>query len=70
MGDGVVKIVATADTVSGAADITVQYDVQREALLKLYESMNGDNWFDNDNWGTNAPLNTWFGVETEDGDVT
>ena len=70
MGDGVVKVVATADTVSGATDITVQYDVQREALLKLYESLNGDDWHENRNWGTNTPLNRWFGVETEDGDVS
>ena len=70
MGDGVVKVVAMADTVSGAADITVQLDVQREALLKFYESLNGDDWHENRNWGTNTPLNRWYGVTAEDGNVS
>ena len=48
----------------------VQFDVQREALLKFYESLNGDDWHENRNWGTDTPLNTWYGVTAEDGNVS
>ena len=69
MGNGVVRILATEGTVSGAATITVAL-VQRDALLKLYESLNGDDWSTNRNWGTRTALDTWVGVQTdEDGNV-
>ena len=31
-------------------------------LLKLYETMGGVDWSRSQNWGTDAPLNTWYGV--------
>ena len=41
-----------------------------EALAALYEAAGGDDWVDNDNWLSDAPLSTWFGVTTdEDGRV-
>ena len=69
-GSGAVGIQATAGAVSDTATITVEL-FQRDALLKLYESLNGDDWAEKDNWGTEAALGTWHGVETdEDGNVT
>ena len=41
------------------------------ALMALYEDMGGDNWEDNANWLSDAPLGEWFGVTTDvDGRVT
>ena len=38
----------------------------RDALIALYRSANGDYWFNNSNWLSDAPLNTWSGVTTDD----
>ena len=38
----------------------------REALITLYRSTNGGYWFNNRNWLSDAPLNTWHGVTTDD----
>lgn len=37
----------------------------REALIDLYNSTNGDNWKDNTNWCSDKPLSEWYGVETD-----
>lgn len=38
-------------------------DELREALIKLYESTNGDNWICNDNWCSDKPVEEWYGVK-------
>lgn len=51
---------ATATPIAGgvAAD--------RAALAALYNSADGANWGNNDNWLSDAPLGDWYGVETDD----
>ena len=67
---GVVLISATAGGVSDTATITIDL-VQRDVLLKFYESLNGDDWTENRNWGTRTTLDAWYGVETdEEGNVS
>ena len=39
---------------------------ERSDLMKLYEAMGGENWTESSNWGTNAPLETWFGIAVDD----
>ena len=39
-----------------------------EALAALYGAAAGDDWLDNDNWLSAAPLGTWFGVTTDEDD--
>ena len=34
----------------------------RAALMALYDATGGPSWSDNTNWGSDAPLNQWFGV--------
>ena len=41
----------------------------RAALVALYDATDGDNWNNNDNWNTDAPLSDWYGVETDNGRV-
>ena len=44
---------------------------QREALVAFYEATDGENWTNNHNWLTNAPLSSWQGVHVgSDGQVT
>ena len=38
-------------------------DSLRDALIKLYQSTNGDNWKRNDNWCSDKPVTEWYGVD-------
>ncbi|MYC08063.1 MAG: hypothetical protein F4X57_12980 [Chloroflexi bacterium] len=51
-------------TVTGV-DFSASDDNDRAALTALYHATDGDNWRRNDNWLTNAPLDEWYGVETD-----
>ena len=48
-------------------DLEVQryYDVpqeERDALMDFYHSTGGDNWIHNENWGSDLPVNKWYGI--------
>ncbi len=36
--------------------------LQKDALIAIYNSTNGDNWNNNTNWLSDEPLSTWHGV--------
>ncbi len=36
----------------------------RAALVEFYDATDGDNWTDNTNWKTDAPLDEWYGIRT------
>ena len=38
---------------------------ERRVLEFIYEAAGGDDWTRNDNWGTNADVGTWYGVEVD-----
>lgn len=38
----------------------------KDALIKLYLSTNGDYWTNNDNWCTDLPVETWYGIKVND----
>ena len=38
----------------------------RAALVALYHATNGDNWHEDENWLTDAPLDDWHGVKTDE----
>ena len=40
----------------------------RGLLEEFYKSTNGDNWYHNDNWCTDVPVEEWYGVELYEGD--
>ena len=42
-------------------DIEEEDDL-REALIKLYQSTNGDNWTNNTNWCSDKPIEEWYGI--------
>ena len=37
----------------------------RDVLVALYHATGGDNWTNNENWLSDAPIGTWYGVTTE-----
>ena len=40
----------------------------KDALIALYEAADGDNWVSNQNWLSNRPIGTWYGVITDEND--
>ncbi|MDE2794381.1 MAG: hypothetical protein OXL34_06135 [Gemmatimonadota bacterium] len=62
-------IVATGLTLSTGCDDPVEpvpeENLQRTALVALYESTSGDRWALRHNWLTDAPIRSWYGVEVD-----
>ena len=52
-------------TQTASATVTV-VGSQREALVALYQSTGGPDWYDSGNWGTRRPLGEWHGVAVDD----
>ena len=64
---GTSRVVATvSDAITDTAVVAANF-VQRDALIAIYDALDGPNWKDNENWGTRTELSTWHGVTT-DGD--
>ena len=69
VAEGTATITATAGSVRGTAQITVANPAassDRETLVALYEATDGPNWTNSDNWLSDAPLEDWYGVETNE----
>ena len=64
VAEGVATITASAGSGQGTAEITVM-DLERAALVALYEATDGPNWVNSENWLTDAPLGDWYGVDTD-----
>ena len=66
-GEGYVTVTA-ADPgglrANQAFTVTVSTN-ERPVLEVLYDELGGDNWADNSNWLTDAPLDEWYGVSTD-----
>ncbi len=63
VAEGVATVTATSGSARGTAEITVKY-TDRAVLVALYNATDGENWVNNENWLTDAPLGEWFGVTT------
>ena len=61
---GAATITASAGSGQGTVEITVM-DLERAALVALYNATDGPNWVNNENWLTDAPLGEWYGVDTD-----
>ena len=75
VGNGTTTITAAFSAASGEATIFVNdpslIPSDRKILEVLYRATEGDEWARRDGWLTNAPLDQWYGVETDkDGRVT
>ena len=67
---GTYTIEATTYTAGVTGDFTLTINGigsldDRAALVALHNATGGDDWEDNDNWLTDAPLDEWDGVETD-----
>ncbi len=63
VGEGVVPVLAAVEGLEASS--TVGVDLQRGALVKIYEALGGPGWLRIRNWGTDEPLDQWWGVRTD-----
>ena len=61
-------VAAAAETAVPAPSPTPPFSVekQRAALVAIYNATDGPNWTENSNWLSDAPLDQWAGVTTND----
>ena len=52
-------------TISQAPTKEFQLQREREALIAIYNALDGDNWINNENWCSDKPVGEWYGVEVE-----
>ncbi len=67
VGPGSTEVTAASDSLAASVDVDViTRSHDREVLEALYRATGGDNWTDNTNWLTDAPLSDWAGVGTDE----
>ena len=49
-------------TISQEPNLDYQLALEREALIAIYNALDGDNWTNNDNWCSDKPVSEWYGV--------
>ena len=64
VGKGTTTVSAASGNAEGTARITVIRS-DRAALVAFHEATNGSRWTRDDNWLTDAPLEEWYGVNTD-----
>ena len=60
--EGKTSVSVTAGAVSASAPATV-HSQDRRTLLNLMNSTGGGDWTNRENWGTDEPVGSWYGVE-------
>ncbi len=53
--------------VHAGTGVDCEPEADRDVLARFYEAMGGDNWSNNENWLTDAPLREWHGVTVDSG---
>ncbi len=70
VGNGTATITARSGSAFAEIEVTVRSS-DRDVLVAVYNETDGNNWANNTNWLSEAPLGSWFGVTVdEDGRVT
>ena len=68
VGNGMADITATAGGGADMVSISVMGpSPDRETLIAIYNATDGPNWTKQDNWLSEAPVGTWYGITTNDG---
>lgn len=49
---------------TGISHAEYQLSIEREALIAIYNALDGDNWTNHENWCSDKPVNEWYGVST------
>ena len=62
----VLSVVLRTPYALASTPVATTETTDRDVLVALYHATDGDNWTNNDNWLSDAPLGTWYGVTTDD----
>ncbi len=57
-------------TITQEPNLDYQLALEREALIAIYNALDGDNWINNENWCSDKPVGEWYGVYTNGQNVT
>ncbi len=57
-------------TIEQDPSLDYQLALEREALIAIYNALDGDNWTNNTNWCSDKPVGAWAGVYTNGQNVT
>ena len=68
-GSGTTWITASSGSLAARSAVTVAKG-DRGVLITLYHATGGANWKRDDNWLTDTPLNSWYGVGAHGADVS
>ncbi len=69
VSSGTAEITATAGEVSQSVAVMVMLpSPDRETLIAIYNATDGPNWTIQDNWLSEEPIRTWFGITTNEMD--
>ena len=49
-------------TISQKPNLDYQLALEREALIAIYNALDGDNWTNNTNWCSDKPVSEWHGI--------
>ena len=67
LGRGTVQITATSGSLSTSIGVSIMTSESDKAILiALYNETNGPNWTSSENWLSEALLDEWHGVRTDD----
>ena len=48
-----------------ACEALASADSERDALIALFSATNGPHWTENENWLSDEPIDSWYGVSTD-----
>ena len=60
--EGRATLTATSGSVNNSAPATV-HSADRATLIDLFDEAGGASWTNRENWGSEEPVGTWYGVE-------
>ena len=62
----VLAVVSRTPSAHSSTPVPTPGTTDRDVLVTFYHATGGDNWTYNDNWLSDAPINTWLGVITDE----
>ena len=60
-----VPLVAVASLAASGTAYAQNAQIDRAALVALYDRTSGDDWASKTNWTSSEPLGEWYGVSTD-----
>ena len=62
----VLAVVSRTPSAHASTPVPTPGATDRDVLVTFYHATDGDNWTNNDNWLSDAPIGTWYGVTADE----